>query len=72
MVPGQLIGQRQQAGELHVDARVGQIALDRFEVLQDEVVVVALELDGHERVLLGRVGHVAQHAWGLEITDGPQ
>ena len=71
MVPGQFVGQRQQTGQLHVDARVGEIGLDRFEVLQDEVVVVALELDGHERVLLGRVGHVAQHVGGLEIADGP-
>ena len=58
--PGQLVGQRQQPGQLNVDTRVGQVFPDRLVVLQDEVVVVALELDGHERVRLRRVGHVAQ------------
>ena len=69
---GQLVGQRQQTGQLDIDTRVGQVLLDGLVVLQDEVVVVALELDRHERVLLVRVCHVAQQIGGLEVADRPQ
>ena len=72
MVPVSSLANGNKPGQLDIDTRVGQVLLDRLVVLQDEVVVVALELDGHERVLLRRVGHVAQQIGGLEVADGPQ
>jgi hypothetical protein len=69
---GQFRGQWLQAGEFDVDAPDEEVALDLFEVVQDGVVVVALELDRHERVLLVRVGHVGQQLGALEVADRPQ
>lgn len=59
-------------GLFHVDAGDVEAVLDRFVVVQDRVVVVALELDRHERVLLARVRHVRQHLGALEVADRPQ
>ncbi len=69
---GQLGGQRLKACQFHVDTVVAdleQVVLDQLVVVQDGVVVVALELDRHERVLLVRVGHVRQHVGALEVAD---
>ena len=77
---GQLAGQRLQAGLLDVDAGNVECFLDGLAVLaevlvvvgQDRVVVVALELDRHERVLLVGVGHVLEHFRALEVADRAQ
>ena len=72
---GQFGGQRLKAGQFHVDAVVAdleQVVLDQLVVVQDRVVVVALELDRHERVLFVRVGHFRQCVGALEIADRAQ
>ena len=76
MVPVSSAGQRLQAGELDVDAVDADLdrssSTEFLVVVQDRVVVVALELDRHERVLLVPVRHVLQHVGALEVADRPQ
>src|SRR6478735_7679768 len=77
---GQLACQRLQACLLHLDAGNVECFLDGLAVLaevfvvvrQDRVVVVALELDRHERMLLVGVGHVLEHVRALEVADRAQ
>ncbi len=74
---GQLTGQRLQAGLLHADAVDVQCLFDGLAVfadvlvvvVQDLVVVVALQLHGHEGLLLVCVRHVLQQLGALEVTD---
>ena len=54
----EFVGEWLQTGEFDVDTVDREVVLDLLEVVQDGVVVVALELDRHERVLFIRVGHV--------------
>ena len=68
----QLGGERLQAGDLDVHAGNVEVTLDGFVVVQDRVVVVALELDRHERVLLACIGHVLEHVRALEVADRPE
>lgn len=69
---GQFGGQRLQTGELDVDVLDEEVLVDLLVVVQDRVVVIALELDRHERVLLARVGHIGQQLRALEVADRPQ
>ena len=69
---GEFIGQRLQAGLLHIDPVDVEAVLDLLVVVQDGVVVVAFELDRHERVLLVGIGHVRQQFGVLEVADRAQ
>ena len=75
---GQLAGQRLQAGLLDLDAVDVEGFFDGRSVfaevlvvvVQDHIVVVALELDRHERAFFVVVGHVLEHFGALEVADG--
>ena len=69
---GQFTGQRLKTGLLYVDAGDSEAAGHLLVVIQDGVVVVALELDRHEGVLLARIRHVRQQLGVLEVPDRPQ
>ena len=72
MVPVSSLASGCRPASLTSTPSIGEVVLDLLEVVQDGVVVVALELDRHERVLLVPVGHVRQRLGALEVADRAQ
>ena len=68
--PGQRAGDRLQAGDFDLAAvELLQVRLGSLEILEDGVVVVALDLDRGKRVLLLRVGHGGERFGISEVAD---